>query len=108
MPTDPRYFLCTGECVKYEDLYLHPESHIIGELRYVQDEGQRVTALARFEVSVSAINVPPVDPEIDVVVVGDARNIKCRFDGCNRLQRWEIGQAAFLQLMSRYGKVTVL
>lgn len=108
MPPSPaRYFLCTGECVKYEDLYLHPESHIIGELHYVVDEGRKVTALARYEVSVSAALVPPIDPVIDVEFVGDARNIKCRFPGCLRRERWEIGKAAFLVLMRRYGKATV-
>ena len=108
MPSSPaRYFLCTGECVKYEDLYLYPESHIIGELRYVIDEGRKVTALARYDVSVSAALVPPIEPVIDVELVGDARNIKCRFPGCCRKERWEIGKAAFLALTQRYGKVTV-
>ena len=103
MPSEPRYFLCTGECVKYEDLHLYPHSHIMGELRYVADEGRKVTALARYEVSVSAANVPPLNPEIDVMLIGDARNIKCRSAGCKNSQRWEIGKAAFMQLMSRYG-----
>lgn len=105
MPSNPRYFLCTGECVKYEDLHLYPHSHIMGELRHVVDEGHKVTALARYEVSVSAANVPPLNPEIDVLLIGDARNIKCRSAGCEHRQRWEIGKAAFMQLMSRYGKV---
>lgn len=106
MASDPRYFLCTGECVKYEDLHLYADSHIIGELRYVVDEGRKVTALARYDVSVSAALVPPIEPEIDVILVGDAREIKCRaVEGCVRRERWEIGKAAFMQLMSRYGKV---
>lgn len=107
MPSDPRYFLCTGECVKYEYLYLYPESHIIGELRYVVDEGRKVTALARYEVSVSAMLVPPINPEIDIELVGDARKIKCRFPGCARKERWEIGKAGYLALKQRYRKVIV-
>ena len=107
MPSHPRYFLCTGECVKYDDLYLHPESHIIGELRYVVDEGRKVTALARYEVSVSAMLVLPINPEIDIEIVGDARKIKCRFPGCGRKERWEIGKAGYLALKQRYRKVTV-
>ena len=105
MASDPQYFLCTGECVKYEDLHLYADSHSIGELRYVVDEGRKVTALARYDVSVSAALVPPINPEIDVILVGDAREIKCRAGGCTRKERWEIGKAAFMQLMSRYGKV---
>jgi hypothetical protein len=105
MVSAARYFLCTGECVKYEDLHLYADSHIIGELRYVVDEGRKVTALARYDVSVSASLVPPIDPEIDVLLVGDAREIKCRAVGCVRKERWEIGKAAFMQLMQRYGKV---
>ena len=103
-PTEKRYFLCTGECVTYKDLYKYPDSHIIGHLRYVVDEGRKVTALARWEVSVSAVMVPPLEPVIDMDIVGDARNIKCRYPGgCKHTVRWEIGKAAFLQLMSRYG-----
>ena len=49
--------------------------------------------------------VPPINPEIDVILVGDAREIKCRAGGCTRKERWEIGKAAFMQLMQRYGKV---
>ena len=105
MASDPQYFLCTGECVKYEDLHLYADSQSIGELRYVVDEGRKVTALARYDVSVSAALVPPINPEIDVILVGDAREIKCRAGGCTRKERWEIGKAAFMQLMQRYGKV---
>ena len=98
-----RFFLCTGQCVIYEDLYKYPNSHIIGHLCSLKDEGRPVTALARWEASISTANVPPLRPEIDCMLIGDARNIKCRYPGCERKERWEIGKAAFLTLMSRYG-----
>jgi hypothetical protein len=103
-PVELRFFLCTGECVRYSDLSKYPNSHIIGHLCYVTDEDKRVTALARWEASVSTIQVPPLKPLIDCMMIGDVRNIKCRYPGCNRKERWEIGKAAFLALMSRYGK----
>ena len=99
-----RFFLCTGQCVKYKDLYKYPSSHIIGELGYVLDEDRRVTALLRWDVSVSAAVVPPIKPVIDSEIIGDARRIKCRYEGCYQRQRWEIGKAGFEQLMRRYRK----
>jgi hypothetical protein len=91
--------------VKYSDLHKYPDSHILGHLCYLIDEGKKVTALARWDVSVSASTVPPRRPKIDCMIIGDARNIQCRYPpGCNRKERWEIGKAAFLALMSRYGK----
>ncbi len=39
-----KFFLCTGECVRADQLRDYPGSHIIGELHYVLDEGQRLTA----------------------------------------------------------------
>lgn len=102
--SEPRYFLCTGECVKYEDLYLYPHSHIMGELRFAVDEGQKMTVMERYEVSVSAAKVPPINPEIDVVLIGDARQIKCRFAGCGHKQRWDISESAFKKLMKHYQK----
>lgn len=106
-PIEPRFFLCTGQCVKYADLYKYPASHIIGHLCFVTDEGKEVTALARWEASVSCETVPPLKPVIDCMMVGDVRRIKCRFAGCERTQRWEIGKAAFLALMKRFGKSTM-
>lgn len=99
---ETRFFLCTGQCVKYSELYKYPESHIIGHLVYLHDEGQRVTGLARWDVSQPCDQVPMLAPKIDVIFIGDARGITCRFAGCNRVERWEIGKAAFLVLMSRY------
>lgn len=106
MPSSPavrKFFLCTGQCVKYADLHEYAESHILGELRYMTDEGRRVTALALYETPVSASQVPPVAPKIIVHIIGDARLIKCRYAGCTKSQRWELGRAGFLALMERMG-----
>lgn len=103
-PSEPRYMLCTGECVLYRDLYKHPHSHIIGHLRYVGDEGKRVTALARWDVSIGANVVPPLDPVVDAEIVGDARNIRCRHADCKNMVRWEIGKAALEVLFARREK----
>jgi hypothetical protein len=98
------FFLCTGECVEYANLYLHPNSHILGELRYLTDDGRKVTALALYETTARADQVPPLRPDIRVYLIGDARMIKCRYADCENIQRWEIGKAAFEQLMKRYRK----
>lgn len=102
-PTKRRFFLCTGQCVVYEDLHKYAGSHILGELRRMTDEGRRVTALALYETPVSARVVPPVRPVILVHIIGDARLIRCRYDSCHRSQRWEIGRGGFLALMDRMG-----
>lgn len=104
MPPDIKYFLCTGECVERDELYRYPHSHIIGHLQYLEDEGKRVTALARWDTSPSADQVAPIKPVIDCFFIGDARLIKCRHAGCGNHQRWEISKGAFLQLMYRYRK----
>lgn len=101
-PRPRRFFLCTGQCVEYKDLYRYPKSHIIGELRQLTDEGRKVTALAVYEKSVSATEIPPIKPEIRMYAIGDARLIKCKYGGCTRSERWEIGKAAFMILMQRY------
>lgn len=102
-PLETRFFLCTGQCVRYADLPKYPNSHIIGSLTYVTDEGRDVTALARWDVSVATVNVPPLRPQIDSLLIGDARGVRCRYPGCNNKQRWEIGKAAMLALMNRMG-----
>jgi len=103
-PTKRRFFLCTGRCVDYDDLYKYPQSHILGELRYLTDEGRQVTALALYETTVRADQVPPLKPAIRVYLIGDARMIRCGYPTCERMQNWEIGKAAFDQLMKRYQK----
>jgi hypothetical protein len=100
---EKRYFLCNGRAVKYADLYKHPHAHIIGDLRFMADEGRKVTAMARWEESMPTDAVPPIDPEIDVFIIGDARSIKCRHTGCGRHPRWEIGKAAISALLERVG-----
>lgn len=101
--SERRYFLCTGQSVRYADLHKYPESHVLGELRYVTDETRRVTALALYLTPVSAGHVPPVTPIIVAYIIGDARLIKCRYPDCGKLQRWELGKAGFLALMDRMG-----
>lgn len=101
--SERRFFLCTGHCVTYKDLYKHSDSHILGELRYLTDEGRKVTALALYEMPVSADQVPPLKPGIIAYIIGDARMIKCRYADCTRSQRWEISRAGFLTLMDRMG-----
>jgi hypothetical protein len=97
-----KYFLCTGQCVEEKDIYKHPGAHVMGHLQYLSDEGRKVTALALWEKSTPTDEVPPVMPKIAVYLIGDARQIRCRFPGCIRRERWEIGKAAFMALMSRY------
>lgn len=102
MPTEARYFLCTGECVPYEKLHEHAGSHIIGHLKDVQfGDDKKVTVLALWNLSVPTTIVPPVAPVIDVEIVGDARNIRCQFPGCGQSGHWEIHMSAFLALMRR-------
>jgi hypothetical protein len=100
-----RFLLCTGEAILDDQLEEFPSSHIIGELIRVLDEGRKVTALARWDISFSTHVIPPLKPDVDVYLIGDARDIKCRYSGCHHKERWEIGQAAFIQLMTHYGKV---
>lgn len=96
-----RFFLCTGEAVPAEQLRLHPNSHIIGELRYLPEEGEMVTALAVYEQSLPADSLPLLDPRIRVEIIGDARGIKCTC--CHRqYKRWQIGKVAVRQLIQRH------
>lgn len=111
MPSSPRerrFFLCTGQCVRYSDLHKYPKSHIIGDLRYMTDEGRRITSLAVWEASTGADAVSPLRPEIMLYLIGDARKIRCRHlvgtvNRCRNEQRWELSRAGFLALMDRMG-----
>ena len=98
-----KFFLCTGQVVGEGDLAVHAGSHVVGELRRVWDEGRRVTALSIYVRAREVEEVPAVEAERLVDVIGDAQNIRCGFEGCGRLQRWEIGRAAVLALMGRMG-----
>jgi hypothetical protein len=81
----------------------YPDSHIIGELHYVNDEGQRLTALAVYEVSLASSVIPPERVHIRAEIIGDARRIKCTYVGCvYYLKQWRIARAAAMQLAQRY------
>jgi hypothetical protein len=96
-----RFFLCTGQCVLADELGNYIESHIIGELRYVVEQGERVTALAVYESSLPVSMIPSIDLHIRVEIIGDARGIRCTC--CHRqYKRWEIGKVAVRQLLQRY------
>ena len=109
MPANERkYLLCSGVVVSYRDLYKHPRDHVIGELRQATCEGERVTILARWDVSIPAFQVPPSSPEIDEEIVGDVRQIKCRYAGfaCGNRVSWYASKsvmiASFKKLMSHF------
>jgi len=97
-----RFFLCTGQALEASQLGKYPNSHIIGELCYRLDGGMRVTALARWEFSLSTKDELPEKPNVDVYLIGDARDIKCRNNGCRNKERWEIGKAAVRMVFRKY------
>jgi hypothetical protein len=101
-PSDRKYFLCTGQAVTADHLTEHPSSHVIGELCYRLHDGQMVTALARWDVSVKTQDALPADPEIDLYLIGDAKDIKCRCAGCKNKTGWRIGKAAVNGLIRKY------
>jgi hypothetical protein len=96
-----KFFLCSGECVPGEELGNYPGSHIIGELRYLMDDGETVTALAIYEVSSTSNIIPSTNVHVRVEIIGDARGIRCT--SCHRqFKRWEMGKVAVRQLLQRY------
>jgi hypothetical protein len=98
-----RFFLCNGERVSADNLRKYPKSHIIGELRYLIEDGERLSALAIYEVSLESSIVPPMDVHIRVEIIGDAREIRCTC--CHhQYKRWQIGKAALRQLLQRYAR----
>lgn len=104
MATSKRKFvLCNGRCVLPKTLGEYPHAHIIGELVHVEDEGRKVPALARYAVSVDVTCPPDEMPIVDCYLIGDAREVKCRRDGCRHSIRWETSQAAILILMAKTG-----
>lgn len=74
----------------------------MGELCYREYRGSKVTALARWDASVSTKDSMPINPEIDMYLIGDARAIKCRCPGCTNKVRWEIGKAATQIIIKTY------
>lgn len=95
-----KFFLCTGQAVPGDQLAKYPNSHIIGELRYVVDEGSKVTALAVYELSRAIVDIPADMPELRAEIIGDARRIKCTC--CCNPSRWEIGAAAREVILRKY------
>jgi len=88
--------------VHADQLGNYSDSHIIGELRYILDEGQKVIALAVYEISLPSSPMPPIDPDIRLEIIGDARRIKCTLSHCEHLKHWRIGRDAFLRMSQRY------
>lgn len=103
-PRPRRFFLCNRKIVEESDLHLYPEAHILGDLRYMTDEGQQVVAFALWDEPVSATQVPPLAPVIRQCTIGDARLILCMV--CKKTERWEQSEKSlkvkFEKLMSHY------
>ena len=99
---ETRYFLCTGQVVKYSDLHKYPNAHILGHLVERSDEGRKVTGMMLWRNAEPTDKVPPVNPRKKSVLIGDVREICCEL--CEREQRWEIGLAGFLILMRHWGE----
>lgn len=100
MCRDRKFFLCTGQAVAGDQLARYPGSHILGELRYLVDEGRKVTALSVYEISRFVTDPPKELPEIRAEIIGDARRIKCTW--CEKRERWEIGKAAIELILRKY------
>lgn len=104
MPSNPRKFLlCNRQCVLYDELYLHPDSHIVGEI-YSQCNlyEQKLTGLYVWDVPVSCSVVPPIKPA-GFLVIGFVRFADCGFESCERRWSWDMNQVSFEKLMSHYG-----
>lgn len=99
---DRRFFLCSGPAVFAAELDKYPDSHVMGELCYRDYKGGKVTAFARWDVSVSTKDAVPSDPEIDLYLFGDATDIKCRHSACKNKKRWEIARSALKQIARTY------
>lgn len=97
-----KFVLCTGERVQADQLNNYPDSHIIGELRFVLYDGQKVIALAVYEISLPSNLTPPIQPDIRAEIVGDARRIRCTISHCEHFKNWAIGRTAFLRLSQRH------
>lgn len=97
-----RFFLCSGQAVIASQLDKYPDSHVMGELCYRDHKGYKVTMLARWDVSFSTSDAIPNHPEIDMYLIGDALDIKCRHATCSNKKRWEMGKAAIRQIVKMY------
>lgn len=101
-PRERRFFLCSEEVVTYSKLHEYPDRHILGELVQVTLEGERVTAMALWDVPTPTDEVPPVRPKVRTRELA-SMGIVCVFRDCKRVASWRPGARAFRQLMARYG-----
>jgi len=91
--------------VQADQLGNYPNSHIIGELRYVLEHGEMVSALALYTNSLRTNGTPSIEMDVCMEIIGDARMIKCRYPDCSyHLKRWHMGRTAFMQLQRWYVK----
>lgn len=101
--TRRRWLLCSGRIVTAEQLDREPYgSHVLGELCYLKDEGERVTGLALYNHAWDLgfrEQVKAQFPRVLVKIIGDARAITCSV--CSKSIRWEIGEAGLRALLKR-------
>jgi hypothetical protein len=86
-----KFLLCTGQVVEAKEAWKFPEAHILGDLRDMTHEDSPAPSLALWLTPVDCLHVPPLHPEIAAYLTGEARLIRCRFEGCGNSQRWEGG-----------------
>jgi hypothetical protein len=108
MASNPRrFYLCTGQCVTADKLDQYPDSHIIGELRYVSDEGcKNVTALMVYRRSLLVTNKPTAMPKVLCRQLGDVRGFECLYPRCSNSWDWHIShKTAEILLRELYAPV---
>ena len=98
-----RFVLCTGRVVYAQEAYQFPEAHILGDLRNMTLEGRLVPSLALWLTPADTLHVPPLHPEIVAYIIAEARLIRCRFEGCKRVMRWDASREVMEALMERWG-----
>lgn len=97
-----RFVLCTGRVVYAQEAYQFPEAHILGDLRNMTLEGRSVPSLALWLTPVDNLHVPPLHPEIVAYIIAEARLIRCRFEGCRRVMRWDTSREVMEALRERW------
>jgi hypothetical protein len=102
MASNPRrFYLCTGQCVTADKLEQYPDSHIIGELRYVTEEGRKnVTALMVYKRSLPVTRMPQAMPKVLCRQLGDVRAFECQYPKCGNLWDWHISYKTAEVLLS--------
>ena len=93
-PREPRYLLCTGQLVPYKAIHEYFVSHIVGIVVTIYRKGQPMTVLKRFSQSLRTDRVPPLNPEIDSICVGEVNAMRCRYEGCTNSTHWAISKSA--------------